>query len=868
MADNSFKHLVVVGSSAGGIGALSGLVSSLPEDFDAPIVVAQHLDPNRESHLREILARRSPLPVKSVTEHEPLQAGVVFVVPANKHVNITDSAIDLSSGPSPRKPMPSINLLMETAAGVYGEDLIAVVLSGTGTDGTEGARTVSQAGGTVVIQDPVTAEFGEMPRSLAPSTVDIVSSLEEIGPVLKNLISGVAVPEESPVGEGRDLKSFLEGLYRSRGMDFRSYKRPTILRRLGRRMAATDCESLDEYSAYLDEHPEEYKRLVNAFLIKVTEFFRDPDLFDYLREEVLPELIKEASEGENQLRVWSAGCATGEEAYSLAILISEVLGQEAGLFNVRVFATDIDEEAVKFARRGIYPPSALKGLSEEQKGRYLVEEDGSYQVKKQIRGMIVFGEHDLAQRSPFPRVDLVVSRNVLIYFSSDLQHRSLQLFAYSLRDGGYLVMGKAESASLEADLFAPVDRHNKVYRRQGQRLLLPPTLPTSPAPMARRERDFGDRGSHRSLAEAPQHPASAPSAADEDLLNRLPVGVVLVARDYTIEAINASARRMLSIPGVGVGQDFLHAMQEAPYAEVRRTIDEALREGSTAQTEEFAVEEATTGEPSYLRITCHPRPTEVEGRRVESVLVAVEEVTAQVRMRRLAEKNMRLEEANKELGQLNEEFQAAHDELLVNAEEAQASSEEVETLNEELQATNEELETLNEELQATVEELNTTNDDLQARATELQELAQGREDERQSTEAGRRRAEELVEQLRSERSGLEAILASISDAVLAVDTEGQALFSNQVFGETFGEHTGEDHGLLGSAAVLDERGEELPPGTTPPSQAAGGESFEMRFAVAGEDGALRRFDARGRAIEGDGITGGVLVVREVTDGPG
>jgi chemotaxis response regulator CheB len=188
LADKSFTHLVVVGSSAGGIGALSGLVSSLPEDFDAPIVVAQHLDPNRESHLKEILARKSPVPVKTVTEHEPLQAGVIFVVPSNRHVNITDSEIDLTSERASGQPMPSINLLMETAAKVYGENLIAIVLSGTGTDGTEGARTVSQAGGTVIIQDPETAEFGEMPRSLAPSTVDIVSSLEEIGPVLKNLM--------------------------------------------------------------------------------------------------------------------------------------------------------------------------------------------------------------------------------------------------------------------------------------------------------------------------------------------------------------------------------------------------------------------------------------------------------------------------------------------------------------------------------------------------------------------------------------------------------------------------------------------------------------------------------------------------------
>ena len=447
MADKSFKHLVVVGSSAGGIGALSRLVSNLPEGFAAPVVIAQHLDPKRESHLQGILARRSPLPVKTVTDHEPLEAGVVFVVPANEHVNITDSEIGFSSEPDAGQPIPSIDLLLESAAGIFGEDLIAVVLTGTGSDGTDGARAVSQAGGTVVIQDPETAEFGEMPRSLAPSTVDIVVDLERIGPVLQNLVSGVGIAEENSEDEERALDRFLEKLHRSRGVDFRSYKKPTILRRLGRRLAATDCRTIEEYSRYLEDHSEEYRQLISTFLIKVTEFFRDPDLFEHLKKEVLPELIAEAREKENQLRIWSAGCATGEEAYSLAILVSEVLGREAGLFNVRIFATDIAEDAVNFARRGVYPPSALDGLSEEQLGRYFVEEDGSYQVKKQIRGMIVFGEHDLARRSPFPQIDLVMSRNVLIYFSHDLQRRALQLFAYSLRDGGYLVMGKAESSS-------------------------------------------------------------------------------------------------------------------------------------------------------------------------------------------------------------------------------------------------------------------------------------------------------------------------------------------------------------------------------------------------------------------------------------
>ena len=344
------------------------------------------------------------------------------------------------------------------------------------------------------------------------------------------------------------------------------------------------------------------------------------------------------------------------------------------------------------------------------------------------------------------------------------------------------------------------------------------------------------------------------------------MGVAVVARDYTIEAINAAARHMLSIPNVGVGQDFLHAIQEVPYAEVRRAIDEIFREGRTTQADDFAVEDVSSGEPRHLRLTCYPWRTEAEGQRMRSVIIVVEDVTAVVRMRRLTEKNLRLEEANRDLGQLNEDLQATNEESLMKIEESQAPAEEVETLNEELQATNEELETLNEELQATVEELNTTNDDLQARATELQELAQSREEERRLTVEGHRRAETLVDQLRDQRSRFEAILENISDAVLAVDTEGQVLFSNQVFEETFGEHTGAEAGPLGSTEVLDESGETLPSEATLSSRAARGESFAMRFAVRGRNGALRRFEARCRPIEGDGVTGGVLVIREVTDG--
>lgn len=873
-------YLVVVGSSAGGIEALSRLVSTIPEGFSAPVVIAQHLDPERKSRLQEILDRRSNLPVRTVTEHETLEPGVVYVVPADRHVNVADHEIDLRVD-SHGRPKPSVDLLMKSAAGVFGERLIAVVLSGTGSDGAEGARVVRGAGGTVIIQDPETAEFGGMPGSLAPNTVDIIADLDRVGPILGELLSGTVVPEgRVREDEKRALERFLDGLKHRYGVDFTSYKTPTILRRLKRRLVATGAESIDGYATYLGDHPDELKQLVNTLLIKVTEFFRDPELFEYLRREVLPGLLAEAREEGRQLRIWSAGCATGEEAYTLAIMVSELLGSDAALSDVRIFATDVDEEAVDFARHGVYPESALSGLSEDQIGRYFVEDDGRYEVKKPVRGMIVFGEHDLARRSPFPRIDLVVSRNVLIYFTQELQRRALQLFAYSLRDGGCLVLGKAETTSPLGEFFAPRDRRHKVYRREGERFLMPATIsrPPVPAPPDRRDRTQASVG----FAGEARPSERRSRAEDEGLLNMLPVGVVVVDRRYDVRSINAAARRLLSIRGAAVGEDLLHAAHDIPYEEVRNAIDAAFRDG-TATTGEFSVEDPASGEPRYLQLSCHPQRGGEGKSLAEAVAVVVNDVTEIGRGRReladrlqetrgkldrvgreieaersrrerqnarLVETNRRLEEANGELTALNDEMQSSYEDALLVAEEAQAATEEVETLNEELQATNEELETLNEELQATIEELNTTNDDLQARTAELQDLARVREEERRASEGSRRR--------------LEAILSGMSDAVLAVDPDGKVLFSNDVFTETFGDgEPGETDGgpRLGRVVPLDEGGDGLEYDELPQRRAVRGESFETRFAVA-EDGGLRLFEVRGRPIDGADVGGGVLVIRE------
>ncbi len=318
------NDLVIVGSSAGGIEALSILVSNLPEDFPAPIVLAQHLDPNRPSNLDTILQRRTSLPVTSVGERTLLEPGTIYVVPANRHVAIYDGHVEVQGDHSTR-PRPSIDLLLTTAVNVYRDRLIAVILTGSGSDGAAGAVSVKNAGGTVIVQDPQTARYPSMPMSLSPSVVDFEVEIERIGPLLHDLLNGEAIqPSEEKTED--TLHSILEQVNRQASIDFRPYKTSTILRRIGRRMTVRHCSSMRDYLQYLRTYPEEVGELVKSFLINVTQFFRDPDAFAYLKSDILPKLIARARERDRVLRFWTAGCATGEEPYSLAMLIADLLG--------------------------------------------------------------------------------------------------------------------------------------------------------------------------------------------------------------------------------------------------------------------------------------------------------------------------------------------------------------------------------------------------------------------------------------------------------------------------------------------------------------------------------------------------------------
>ncbi|MDQ6604669.1 MAG: ATP-binding protein [Chloroflexota bacterium] len=867
MADTHlFAQLVVVGSSAGGIEALSTLVGSLPADFAAPLVIAQHIDPARPSHLGEILGRRGKLPVRTVEEETLMEPGVVYVVPANRQVEITDGHVRLRTD-NATGPRPSVDLLLSSAAQAYGERLVAVILTGSGSDGAAGAREVSAAGGTVIIQNPETASYPSMPQSLAPTIVDIIADIEHIGPILYDLVSGARVVVRPT--EERALRAFLEQLRARSGIDFNAYKMPTIMRRLQRRMLATNAVRLADYIRFIGNNPDEYQRLISSFLIKVTEFFRDADLFAHLRDHTLPRLIADARLNDNELRLWSAGCATGEEPYSLAILLSDLLGDELAQFNVRIFATDLDNEAINFARRGIYPAAALVNLPPEMVERYFTRLNGDFEVKKQVRALTVFGQHDLGQRAPFPRIDLELCRNVLIYFTPQLQERALQLFTFSLRDGGYLVLGKSETTNPLADYFVMEDAHLKIYRRQGERTLFPPSryrdVPATPPLRLVGGTRAAVNGEQSRVQRETQRSRIAREKFEELLLG-LPLGVVVVDRRYDIQAINGAARRMFGVHSAAIGEDFLHLAQTVPPAPLRTAIDAAFRGEAPVTAEEIAATEIATGDMRYFEIACYPQKVGNGTEAVDSALVTVQDTTERVQerraleeslarqraesertatlMKRLAEVNRQLLDANQDLANGNAELRGANEEFLVVNEEAQAATEEIETLNEELQATNEELETLNEELQATVEELNTTNDDLQARTAELQEIAVSLELQRHTSEG--------------ERERMAAILGSIGDAVLVVDRVGKRVMANDRYTEMFG---APDDPFVAE----DEDGHPLPPDQTPQQRVASGESFAAQFTITAPDGSRRWFEATGRPVSQDTQQIGVLVIRDITE---
>ncbi|EPR43364.1 signal transduction histidine kinase with CheB and CheR activity [Desulfovibrio sp. X2] len=713
--------VVAFGASAGGFETLKIILQGLPPDLPAAFVVLTHTSSQMKSHLAEALASFCRMPLREITQDMTPRPGTLHVPPGGVDVALEEGLLRLlPQGKDP--PHRGIDRFLASLALQQGDAAVAVILSGAGSDGTLGIRAVKASGGLVIVQEPADALHDGMPGSAAATGMaDVILPADHIGPYLvkalgsRFLARGAgSVPREA-AGSEEELGRIISLLREHTGHDLSGYKRSTIARRLHKRMLLTGKESLDAYAAELEENPEERGRLFNDLLIGVTSFFRDEEAFAVLRDKALPAVF--AGRGrEDVVRVWVAGCSTGEEAYSVAMLLEEYKKATGAECGIKIYATDVDKNAVASARKGSYPLRAAKGLSQERLADHFFCNEESCLVSPKLRENIVFAYHDVLRDPPFLDIDILVCRNFLIYLTAEVQARLLPLFSYALRPGGYLLLGPAESVGDSSGLLEPVDAKWRLFRNKR----LPGDVPELPLRAARRfsfdsglfeEKDAGKR----------LDPAQV---ATQALLRRYSRPAALVDAGGKIVHLNGDVRPFLELPE-GAPSLVVHKLaRPALRPHLRAVMDSALRDRQSATSAPLRLERDGR---EMVRIAADPVLSTGGG--VDFLLVSFEEVDpaslpAGCQGQESLGENELITRYEAELERTNDQLQNAVEGYETLNEELKASNEELLSMNEELQSSNEEMEASREELQSLNEELTSLNSELEDKLAQLAE-AQG-----------------------------------------------------------------------------------------------------------------------------------------------
>ena len=696
--------VVGIGASAGGLEALALLVKRLAPS-GMSYVVLQHLAPKHDSMLAEILARDTTLPVVTLHDGVALSPDVIHVVPPNADATFDRGAIRLRP-PSTVIPRHSIDTLFRSLAGHGGPSTIGIVLSGAGSDGTVGLRAIRAAGGLTFAQSPASANQPSMPQSAVDAgAADFCLGPAEIGDELMRLgaLPFVARPIVAPLFAPAQLEDICQILQATHGVDFSAYKRGTLERRIARRMAMHKLERADAYVAHLHAHPHEIDLLYSDVLIGVTTFFRDPEAFARLAETVFPRLLDQRPEG-RAIRIWVAGCATGEEAYSLAICLLEVLGERVSRYPINIFATDIDDEALTTARLGVYGEGIAREVSEERLERFFTRSERGYQVVNRVRELVVFARHDLGKDPPFSRLDLVTCRNVLIYLQTPLQRRLLRVIHYALAPDAFLVLGGSETVGDAADFFALVDQRSRIYQKKN-------------APSAG-VFDFAF-GRRREAVPAPRPVDHRPMVTVQQLADRkvidryAPPGLLVDEHLDVIQFRGQTGPFLAPTPGTATFHVFKLARSEL-LVELRATIDAAIAKDGPASSAPIP-----SWDPEHGPITLDVIPVHDVRAQRGCLLVSFRHELGASPPVPPPSREPRSVDLEHELTTTKDYLQSVVAELATTNEELQSANEELQSANEELQSTNEELETSKEELQSTNEELATVNDELQTRMSQL-----------------------------------------------------------------------------------------------------------------------------------------------------
>ncbi|MEM5386229.1 CheR family methyltransferase [Paraburkholderia phymatum] len=714
--------IVGIGASAGGLGALLEFFEALPAHTSMAFVVVVHLAPDHESNLGSLLQKATDMPVAEVTSATPIQPDHVYLIAPSLELTMVDDFLRVAPNRPQDGRRAAIDLFFRTLAEAHRERAIGIVMSGAGSDGSVGLSRVKEMGGITLAQDPSEAEYDSMPRSaIATGMVDFVLTGAEMPQRLMDLWSTAreihlpVVESEERVSDPsnetaeRALREIMIILRTRTAHDFRHYKRATVLRRIERRLQVNGIVDLQAYRDHLHLHPEETQALLQDMLISVTNFFRDKEAFDVLEREVLPPLFEGRGE-QDRIRVWSVGCATGEEAYSLAMLLQERSLKSSEGISFQVFATDIDERAISFARAGLYPDSILADVTPARVRQFFSKDAAHYRVKKELREHMLFAHHNVLSDPPFSRLDLICCRNLLIYLDREAQMEILRMFHFALRPGGVLFLGSSESADSVSSMFSVVDKRNRIYRAnmavRGDTpvpVAISGTMSTRPVvatvqPPGRRRFSFGDL--HQRLVEQYAPPS------------------VLVSRDSEIVHLSDRAGRFLQYSGGEPSHNIVAVVRPELRLELRTAIYQALHTNRSVEARRVRIER--DGRSYFVNMTA--RPVHDAEANADFVLVLFDEVEDSMGGAETssadAQKDPIITQLERELQRTKEQLQSTIEQSETSTEELKASNEELQAINEELRSATEELETSKEELQSINEELTTVNAELKSKVEE------------------------------------------------------------------------------------------------------------------------------------------------------
>ncbi|HEX6615925.1 MAG TPA: CheR family methyltransferase [Gemmatimonadales bacterium] len=712
--------VVGLGASAGGLRALQEFFTTVPPDTGLSFVVVVHLAPDRESHLAELIQSHAAIPVHQVTEITKLEPNQVYVIPPNRNLSAIDSHLRLTPLEAERRGRVPVDHFFRTLAETNDGLSVGIILSGTGTDGADGVRHIREHGGLVIVQDPGQAEYDGMPRSaINTGLVDVVAPVGDmLGHILEFIGTQPQIPSErgasdaaAPAPGPADLLPHVLAVVRLRtGHDFLRYKRSTIARRITRRMQVLGVEQLPRYLDLLREDGREATVLLDDLLVNVTSFFRDPAIYQRLERDVIPKLFEGRGQGD-RVRVWSVGCSTGEEAYSVAMLLLEQAARRPGAPQLQVFATDMHERSLRIAREGLYPAAIENDLLPERLERFFRRDDSAYRVVKELRDTVVFATHNLLQDPPFSKLDLIVCRNVLIYLQSEVQRDVIELFHYALNPGGYLLLGTAETLD-RGELFRLENKEAHLYRRRdvGRREL---RLPITPAPAA-------PRPAPRSTGHSDESPGHG--ALHVRMVERYAPPSLLVNQDHDVVHLSENAGRFLQHPGGQPTMNVFRLVREEFRVELRSALLAVREAGARYRSRPIAFPVDGDSRHVVLRVS-RAEDTELEGLTLvifdeqENGEPAVEGAPPAAH----DEGNLRQLEAELEL--TRGRLQTMLEEFETSQEEMRASNEELQSANEELRSTMEELETSREELESINEELQTLNQENKHKVEELSQLS-------------------------------------------------------------------------------------------------------------------------------------------------